>query len=210
MNAALVLGGVALVNMLGAMSPGPAFVLVSRSAAGESRQTAFALTLGVSGAVLAWGAATLFGLQILLVRAAALYRALQLGGALYLLWLGLMAWRRAGAGHDRPERAAGGRPRSARRALLFGFSTNLGNPKLIAYFTSIFVAIIPPAAPFWLRLAALGVVGLTDFTWYCLVVLAFSSRPMQELYRRLARWIERLAGTAMIAFGTRILASMVR
>ncbi|MGC8468297.1 MAG: LysE family transporter [Acetobacteraceae bacterium] len=207
-SAALVLSEVALVNMLGAMSPGPAFVMVSRTAAGQSRATAFALTAGVTSAVLAWGAATLFGVQLLMLHALLLYRTLQLAGALYLLWLGLMAWRHARGAAARLAQVTAAAPRSGPRSFLFGFAMNLGNPKLIAYFTSIFAAIVPAAAPLALRAGALAIVGATDFAWYCLVVLAFSSAPMQRTYRRFAGWIERLAGTAMIGFSLRILAGL--
>jgi len=59
--------------------------------------------------------------------------------------------------------------------VLQGFLVNVGNPKTLAYYTSVFSVLLPPG----LNGAALSEVILVavavSFTWWCLVALVFSN-----------------------------------
>jgi threonine/homoserine/homoserine lactone efflux protein len=95
MSSFVILLSILTALLLGAMSPGPSFVLVSRIAVVSSRRAALAaaLGMGIGGAVFAGLA--LFGLTALLLRVEWLYLLLKLSGGLYLLYLGIRIWRGA-------------------------------------------------------------------------------------------------------------------
>ena len=207
MSVVLMLAGVWAVNLLGAMTPGPAFVMITRISAGQSRPAALAAAAGAALGVLVWATAATLGIQVLLARAMAVYVGLQIAGALYLLWLGVKAWRHAGQGGLPRGQARTMRPRDAFRT---GLLTNLSNPKVMVFFGSIFVALFPSGTPLWVRLAALGIVAVNEPLWYGSVALVFSSAPVQAAYRRAQRWNDRAAGTVMLAFGLHLLASVRR
>src|SRR5262245_32689218 len=80
---------------LGAMSPGPSFVLVARTAVARSRQDglAAALGMGVGGAFFCGLA--LLGLIALLSSVEWLYLLLKFAGGFYLIYLAIMIWRGA-------------------------------------------------------------------------------------------------------------------
>ena len=61
----LPLASIALANLLGAMSPGPAFVLVLRTALAHGREAAWAPIAGLAVGAAIWAAAALWGLQSL-------------------------------------------------------------------------------------------------------------------------------------------------
>jgi len=210
MNDAFPLAGLAIANMLGAITPGPAFLMVSRAAAGRSRASALGLATGVTIAVTIWAAAACFGIAALMSRAAVLYRTLQLIGGAYLIWLGLGAWRAA----RRPEPAEAAPPlpftghRGFARAVPVGAMLNLGNPKIVMFFSSIFVTLLPPHAPLWMRLTVIAIVGVEEISWYVMVAFVFSHPRIQAAYRRASRWVERLMGTILIGFGARILVAI--
>lgn len=203
MSYALPLAELALVNLIGIVSPGPAFLLVSRAAARQSRGTAFGLSLGVAIAATLWAAAACFGIALLMAQAAPLYRAIQLAGGLYLIWLGIGAWRAPG----QPAATVPAQERGAGRSVMMGAALNLGNPKIVIFFTSIFVTLLPAHAPLWLRLVAIGIVGVQEAAWYLLVAVLFSQPRVQAAYRRVSLWIERGVGTLLIGLGARILAA---
>ena len=80
---------------LGAMSPGPSFLMVARTAIARSRMDglAAALGMGVGGVLLA--AAALLGLQVVLIAVPWLYFVLKILGGAYLVFIGVMIWRGA-------------------------------------------------------------------------------------------------------------------
>ncbi len=213
MSYVIPLAGLAIANLLGIVSPGPAFLMVSRAAAGRTRASALGLAAGVAVAATIWAAAACFGVVAVMSRAVLLYRALQLAGGIFLIWLGIAAWRDAGRPDGRARAAAAQHFALARtdgfaRAIPVGAMLSLGNPKIVIFFSSIFVTLLPPHAPLWLRLTAVAIVGLQEASWYVAVAFIFSRPRVQDAYRRVRRWIERLMGAILLAFGARILAQL--
>lgn len=211
----LPLAGLALANALGIISPGPAFIMVSRAAAGRSLRTAIGLGAGVAIAATLWAAAACFGIALLMTQFAPVYGAIQLAGGLYLIWLGIGAWRSARA--DKTEKAP---PVDAvradtdetrdgiGRAVTVGAWLSLGNPKIVIFFSSIFVALLPPHAPLWVRLAAIAIVGAQELAWYTTVAFVFSRPRVQAAYARARGVIERTLGAVLIGLGARIITAV--
>jgi threonine efflux protein len=210
MSYALALAGLAFANMLGIISPGPAFLMVSRAAAGRNLKTAIGLAAGVAMAATSWAAMACFGIAILMSQFAAVYGAIQLAGGAYLIWLGIDAWRESRKSASLPAEAAAAVPQPSEHggvapAVLTGAMLSLGNPKIVIFFSSIFVALLPADAPLWLRLAVVAIVAVQEITWYTTVAFVFSRPRVQAAYRRASKWIERALGTALIGLGARIL-----
>jgi threonine/homoserine/homoserine lactone efflux protein len=211
----LPLAGLALANALGIISPGPAFIMVSRAAAGRSLRTAIGLGAGVAIAATLWAAAACFGIALLMTQFAPVYGAIQLAGGLYLIWLGIGAWRSAKA--DKTEKAPPlDAPRAGTdetrdgigRAAMVGAWLSLGNPKIVIFFSSIFVALLPPHAPLWVRLTAIAIVGAQELTWYTTVAFVFSRPRVQAAYARARGVIERTLGAVLIGLGARIITAV--
>ncbi|HUC18137.1 MAG TPA: LysE family transporter [Acetobacteraceae bacterium] len=203
MSYAFTLAGIAAANMLACLSPGPAFLLISRAAAGRSRTIGLATGLGIALAATLWAAAASFGVAAIMTRLATLYGLIQLAGAVYLIWLGLAAWLHPDSGEaSLPARGL----ESRSRAFLVGLSLGLTNPKIVIFFSSIFVALIPAHAPLSLRLAALAVVAADEVVYAGLVACLFSTPRVRALYQRLRHGLERVAGALFIAIGARIAA----
>jgi RhtB (resistance to homoserine/threonine) family protein len=201
----LALAGIGAVQLMAAMSPGPAFLVVSRVSVGESRRAALGAAFGVATAALLWAVAATLGMHVLLAEAAWLYGALKLVGGLYLVWLGIQAWRHAAQPLAAANESAVAM--DAWQAWRLGFNTNLANPKVIVFFGSIFVTLFTPETPNWVRGLALVVVAINESGWYATVALLFSSRPAQAAYRRAKRWIDRATGAVMMLFGVRLILS---
>jgi len=201
----LMLGTVMLVNLMGAASPGPAFLVVSRTAVGESRRAGLATGLGVSSATVIWAFAMIHGLALLLAVAAWLFHVIQALGALYLLYL---AWKLIRHAAD-PMTMAGALPRGRRlSAFRRGFLVNITNPKVAVFFGSIFSQVYRPGYPEWVNLVVLAAIALDEVAWYSLVALVFSSAPAQAAYGRAKRWIDRAFGGFLALIGLRLLWSL--
>jgi len=193
------LATIAALNLAAAMSPGPAFLLVSRTAAGSTRRSALLTAGGTANASVIWAGAALLGLQVILTKAAGIYHMLQFAGGLYLCFVGVSIWR--GASVPLPVFTPAVLERSSyRRALLLGLS----NPKVIVFFGTIFTTAFDPSAPVAFKWAALLVVMLIETTWYTCLATLFGIAPIQRAYRKLKKALERTFGGLMFLFGGRL------
>jgi threonine/homoserine/homoserine lactone efflux protein len=192
--------GLAVVHLLAVASPGPSTVLVVQTAAVSRRSgliAAFAMMLGA----VAWAAAALYGLQALFAQFAWLYRVFQVAGGLFLIWLAVMIWRHAR--DPLPEiatMASGSDGQVFTRALLL----QLSNPKIMVFFGSIFLSVLPHDMPAWMQATVLALVAVDEFTWFALLALTFSGGTARAFYRRAKFWIERFMGGALALLGLRL------
>jgi threonine efflux protein len=190
-----------VIHILMAMVPGPNIVVVSYFAAARSRRAGLQAATGITLMTCVWVTLSLVGIGIVLLQAGALYRALRLLGAAYLLFVGLRmlwaAWRKAAPGPMPPAQST----RAPWRAGLF---TNLGNPKSAVFWTSVFAVIFPVEAPWWFFLAAIAIVAVQTAAWYSLVALVLSTPAARKSYARFARAVDVVAGSVMTAFGLRL------
>jgi threonine/homoserine/homoserine lactone efflux protein len=193
------------------LSPGPAFALLLQVAAVHGRRVALANIAGNSVGVLTWGALSAVGVSALIAANQVAYDVLRLGGAVFLLWLGARAlWRSRRHPEITPPVAAldsTGRAQSAGwRAARKGLVNSLANPKLAVFFVALFPQFVAPGAPVLPAALAMAAVIVTfDVMWYGSVALAVD-RFRRALRPRFTRWLERVSGAALIAFGLRLTA----
>lgn len=192
-----------LANLLAVMSPGPAFLVVTRAAAADSRRAGLAAAFGVGAGSLAWACLVLLGFGLILEQAAWLHGWLRILGGLYLLYLGLRLWLGAFQPLDLASNGSGG-GRSATASLRTGLLTQLFNPKAAVFFGSIFVTLLPADPPLWLQASVLAMIFCNEFLWYVLVAFAFSSAPSQRAYGRAKAWIDRVTGTLLALLGLKL------
>jgi len=208
-HAFLTLSSILGALLVGAISPGPSFVLVARVSVARSRRDglAAALAMGVGGVIL--GGLALLGLRTLLMQAGWLYLGLKTIGGLYLLYLAVRLWRGAReplAIADTGERV-GARPG---RSFAVALATQLSNPKAAVIYGSIFAALLPVQPPLWMCLALPPLILLVEAGWYVVVALAFSSPRPRAAYLRTKGWIDRLAGAVMGGLGLRLIIDTAR
>lgn len=199
-----VLLGIIIAIGIGAMSPGPSFVLVSRISVGNSRLhgLAAAIGMGLGGAFFA--VLALAGLVALLEQVEWLYLVLKCAGGLYLVYLGIAIWR--GAREPIELASANGRGAlSVARALVLGLVTQVSNPKTAVVYASIFAALMPQEPPLALVLSLPPLILLIEAGWYAVVAIAFSAPRSQQAYLNGKLWVDRLAGAVIGALGLRLI-----
>jgi threonine/homoserine/homoserine lactone efflux protein len=185
------------------VTPGLDTALVLRTATVEGARRALLATVGITLGCLVWGAAVALGLAALLTASRLAYTLLTWAGAAYLLWLGLLLLLRPrdSMGSAAPAAGAGGGATWFLRGLL----GNLLNPKIGVFYVSFLPQFVPAGTapgPYIFFLAMLHV-GL-GLLWYAVLILA--TTPLNRALRRAAtiRALDRLTGTAFIAFGVKL------
>jgi len=188
--------------LLGAMSPGPSFIMIARTAVVSSRMSALAAAAGMGTGCMIFSVLALAGLHSLLVLVPWLYSALKIVGGAYLVWLGarlLFSSDKKDSVHQKDRQSV-----SAPHAFLSGMLTQLSNPNTAIVFGSIFAATlgshISPVLYLVLPLMAFCI----DTLWYALVACLLSAESPRRVYISYKRWLDRIGGGVMCLLGIRL------
>jgi threonine/homoserine/homoserine lactone efflux protein len=186
--------GVAVVVIV---TPGQDTALTVRNTLAGGRRAGVRTAVGVVSGQAVWALAASAGVAALLVASEPAFVALKLAGAAYLVYLGGQAL--LAAARRRPQHAHVGR--AAGSELRQGLLSNLGNPKMAVFFSSL----LPQFGDSFGVLLGLGLLfcALT-LTWLSVYALAVA-RAGDVLRRpRLRRAIDAVTGTALVALGLRL------
>jgi threonine/homoserine/homoserine lactone efflux protein len=192
---------------LGAMSPGPSFVLVARTAIARSRADGLAAALGMGIGGVIFSVLVVLGLHAALSTVPQLYAMLKVAGGVYLLYLGIRIWR--GAREPLAIAEPGERLKSSfGNSFLIALGTQLSNPKTAVFYGSIFAALLPQDLPLLVAAVLLpALVFLVEAGWYAIVALALSAASPRAAYLRFKTMVDRTAGTVLVILGLKLVAS---
>jgi threonine/homoserine/homoserine lactone efflux protein len=192
---------------LGAMSPGPSFVMVARSAVASSRANALAAALGMGCGGIVFAAAALLGLKTLLSAVPWLYFTVKVLGGAYLAYLGYRLWRGAAQPLEIARTAAAAGPIRLERSFFLGLATQLSNPKTAVVYTGVFAALLPPNIPLQVAVTLPVIVFTIEAGWYAIVAMALSSARPRAAYLRHKAAMDRSAGAVMAFLGVKLVAA---
>jgi threonine/homoserine/homoserine lactone efflux protein len=187
------------------VSPGPdVFYILANSARHGAWGGMFA-SLGISLGIVFHTCLAAFGVAALLMTHGWAFDALRVAGALYLIWLGVGAWRSSA------PTATSGEARAAPRSILGkGFLTNVLNPKVALFFLAFLPQFVDPTrgnvAPQVLGFGALFVISGTLVN----VGYAWLGGTLSAALRRDDHWgrrLNRISGSILLALGARLLLS---
>ena len=181
------------------VTPGQDTALTIRNTLLGGRRAGVGTAFGVVGGQLAWALATSAGLAALLLASAPLFTAIRLAGAAYLVVLGAQALAAAVRGRPHEDRVHRRRSSSVRQGLL----SNLGNPKMAVFFTSL----LPQFAASFTGMLSLGLLfAALTLSWLSLYALAVARASGLLRKTRVRRALDAVTGLALVALGLRVAA----
>ncbi len=180
-------------------TPGPDTALTIRNTLLGGGRNGVRTAAGVATGQAAWTLAASAGVAAVVTASQPLFLALRVAGAAYLAWLGLQALLAALRGREPEEPRGGGSAAGYRQGLL----SNLGNPKMVVFFTSL----LPQLGPGFGELLAHGLVfcGLT-LVWLASYALVVARARRALLRGPVRRALDAVTGLALVAFGVRLAA----
>ena len=172
--------------------PGPDTALTVRNTLFGGRARGLATSLGVATGLVVWTLTASAGVAAVVTASQPVFDVVRIAGAAYIVWLGLATLR----GHR--GTAAPPRPGSGYRQ---GLLSNLGNPKIVVFFTSL----LPQFASGFVALAALGIVfcGMT-LAWLAAYAVVVARARGVIMRPRVQRVLDTLTGITLVAFGARL------
>ena len=186
-------------------TPGPNMLhVMTRSVAFGARRSIAAMAGCLCALVLVL-AASAAGVSALLAAWPRVFDALRYAGVAYLVFLGIKAWRGAGApvdvGSDALPVAA-----SARRLFRGGFVIGISNPKLLLFAAAFLPQFVDPSRSQAVQYSVLvATFAACELFWY--VMYAAGGHGLRRWLAKpfARRWFERLVGGVFLAFAVALL-----
>jgi threonine/homoserine/homoserine lactone efflux protein len=187
-------------------TPGQDTALTIRNTLAGGRRSGIMTGLGVSIGQAAWTLAASAGIAALFRASEPAFLALQIAGTAYLVYLGSQSLRAAFA--RRRDERPGAEPSlrvTPALALRQGVVSNLSNPKMAAFFTSLLPQFAPGGRGSFLALFALGLLfSLMTLAWLTAYSFAVARARAFLSRARVRRALDALLGAVLIALGARL------
>ena len=184
-----------LITVVLFLTPGPIVTLILATGARQGTRAALLTVAGASTGNAVVVAAIAFGLGYILRTSAEVFDTLRWVGAAYLVFLGIQAWRHAGA-------TSAALAPAAHVHAWRGFIVAITNPKSIAFFTAFLPQFIDPTLPVERQLLVMCVCSVTlgavlDSGWAVAAGFgrAFFMKPKHN------RLLGRISGLVLIGGG---------
>ena len=209
----------AMTLLAGAMSPGPSVALVLRTAITRGRSSALAVALAHGVGISVYALAVVLGLAALIQNSVFFMNALQIGGALFLLYLGCRmlfggiralteATREGGDGTDQVTSKDNNSVLGLWQHALNGFLIVFFNPKVVIFFVAIFSQFLSTEQLISTQVFAALMAGLIDAAWYALVGILASNQRFAATLLRASPVIDSAFGTLFVGFGIAVIQSL--
>lgn len=190
------------------VTPGPDWFVVMRHAM-RSRRDGLLAAVGVQCGLLVHLTAAAVGVAAILLASATAFTVLKVVGGLYLVWLGVRAWRdglarwrtvRAEVAQEDPDPSPG-----AARVVGSSFLANVLNPKAALFFVAVLPQFVSAGAPVAAQVVVLGLIDVVlGLAWWGLFVAGVVAIGVVLRGRRARAAIDVVSGTALVGLGSAV------
>jgi threonine/homoserine/homoserine lactone efflux protein len=177
-------------------TPGPDTALTIRNTLLGGRANGLRTAQGVAVGQALWTVAASAGIAALVAASQPVFTAIRIVGAAYLVWLGLHVLTAAVRGRRHEEH-----PRGSTAGFRQGLLSNLANPKMAVFFTSL----LPQFGTGFGELLGLGLAfSAMTLAWLTAYALAVARTKRLLVRGRVRRALDVVTGLALVAFGARL------
>ena len=195
-----------IIGILTGMSPGPDFLMVIKNSLSHGKKIGIATAFGIGTALIFHAIYTVLGLTIIIQSYTWLFNILQILGALYLSYLGVLAIfslfknnKLSLAVDNSPKE-----PKSFFQGFKNGLFCNLLNPKAFLFFLGIFSQFFSPTTAKWLEFIYAFEIVIATSLWFVFLSIVISTNFFRLQYERISKFIDGIFGGILIYFSYRI------
>ena len=186
---------IAAICLTGAASPGPSLAVVVKNTVSGGRGQGMLTGLGHGLGVGIYAFGAVVGVSALVLIRPWLSRGIEIGGGLYLIWMGIGALRRAGQGGLDAHAA------STRTGFSEGFAIAFLNPKIAVFFLALLGSFLPPDAGTVERAGVAGLAMVIDGSWYVFAALLLATTGAADWLAARGHWVDRVLGVLLVGVG---------
>ena len=210
MNEYSFLYAIAGILLIGAMSPGPSFLVVAQNALSQSRAHGVATAVGTGLGVSIFAILASYGVTALLDNVPSAYIVFKFIGGTYLLFLAYKIWRGAKEPLVMTSDQAGLQKKPQHgllKAFLTGLVTQTSNPKTALVIAGIFAAFVPVEPPTNTVILVALIAFIIDFSWYAIVAISLSTTASRNVYKKAKSGFDKTASVFLGIVGIKLLLS---
>ena len=186
---------IALICILGAISPGPSLAIIIRNTTSGGRHQGVMAAIGHGIGVGIYALVAVTGLVLILRAEPALFSIINWAGVGFLVWVGIQLLR-ASFQTGRIEDEAH-KPRGS-LGFAEGFTVAFLNPKIAAFFLAVFSQFVSPDLTWVDRGIMVLTAGIIDTVWYVVVALVLTGSGMVNWLRRREGLVNRIIGSLLL------------
>lgn len=196
----------ALVSAAASLVPGPSMMFVMGQSVWRGGRSGTLALAGIQFGYVWWWVLAALGLGTLALTFPVALRLLAFGGACYLFWLGISAWRSARGSHDAPKRSE----KLSSRAFRDGFFVAISNPKSLIYMVALLPPFVDARSPIVPQLVLLALVAMAiDVAFGTAYILAGNGLARAMASGAARRWLDRGVGSIFLIIAAAILADLL-
>ncbi|MBI2791364.1 MAG: LysE family transporter [Gammaproteobacteria bacterium] len=194
-----------VIGLLGAISPGPDFVVVTQSSLSHGKKAGMATSLGISLGCLVHITYCVLGIGVIVAESIVLFNIIKYLGAAYLVYLGIKALR---SSNTLPKIEKTFHAMSTHHSLFSAFKkgllVNLLNPKVTLFILSIFTQVISPETPLLIQ-ASFGIeFAVIAFCWFSLLSFILDNPVFKKRLQSVQGYVEKILGGFLILLGIKV------
>lgn len=187
------------------LSPGPDFILVSQNALSYDKRTAIYTAWGVSLGAFVLSISSIFGLTLIIQKSTLLFKIIEFGGALYLIYLGVSSLLNTKKTNMQFDGGGQQRNLSYSQAFSQGLLCSVLNPKSMLFFLALFTILIKPDSSYSLKLAYGLEVSVLYLSWFIFLSIMITHSNVKNTIKRIIPYIKISFGILLVTLGIYII-----
>ena len=192
-----------LICLMGASSPGPSLLVILRYAVADGRNAGINAAIGHGIGIFIYALVSAMGLSFILISSPKIFSIIQILGAIFLMWIGFQVLRGVLSKRDVQNleeytNSSGG---TALNHFRDGFGIAILNPKILAFFSSLFSQFLSPEQTFSIHMSMAIIAGFIDVSVYVVIVFLVTLKSLLKFYREKIFLFEIAFGFLLILLG---------
>jgi len=182
----------ALVCLLGAMSPGPSLALIIRNSINFSRLAGIFTSLGHGMGIGIYATFAVIGLGFIIQKSEAIFFIIQVCGSLFLMLLGLLfVFTKKNASESSSYQIHS-------NSFAQGFAIAIINPKILIFFIAIYSQFINADAELIEKTILVSTSAIIDAIWYIFISVLVTGYGLKEFLFNNRHVIQKIIGALLI------------
>ena len=192
-----------LICLMGASSPGPSLLVILRYAVADGRNAGINAAIVHGIGIFISALVSAMGLSFILISSPKIFSIIQILGAIFLMWIGFQVLRGVLSKRDvqNLEEYTTSSGVTALNHFRDGFGIAILNPKILAFFSSLFSQFLSPEQTFSIHILMAIIAGFIDVGVYIIIVFLVTLKSLLKLYREKIFLLEIVFGLLLILLG---------
>ena len=192
-----------LVCILGAIIPGPSWVLIINNALFKGKISGYLTSIGHGFGIAVYALIANLSIGIIIKSNIFLFNTIKIFSIIFLIYLGYKSF--SSSAINLQEKNLTGKFQS----FLEGFSLAILNPKVLIWFIAIYSQFMSPNNELIFNFILIITAGIVDMSWYCLLVFFVVTAGLLPIIQDKILIFQRTIGSIFIAIGLALFVTMM-